>query len=706
MAERSMADRGLRLIAPLIMLAAGLFGAPSAHADGASSAWFETDQGKVRLIAAQAAVGAATQVQIGLEFRLAPHWKIYWRSPGDAGLPPHLDWSGSDNLAAARIAWPVPRRFSVQGLDTIGYEGTIVLPITVRLDHPGGALRLRAALDYLTCREICIPSRTNLALDLPAGAAPAGADADDNAAQIARFQALVPPAVAAGIAVTDATVERGSAPTLALQVRSDRRLAAPDVFIDAPAGIAFGPPTAAFARTSGETMLRLPISGDAASLALLPGRKLTVTLVDGARALEATVTPAEAQPPAGFGRLLSMLGLALIGGFILNLMPCVLPVLSIKLLSVIDHAGRSRLQQRLGFLATACGILLSFLALALMLIVLWTAGVAIGWGVQFQQPWFLVAMAALLTLFAANLWGVFEVPLPGFAGRLSPAFDHRSLLGNVAVGAFATLLATPCSAPFLGTAVGFALAAGPVEIFCIFLALGLGLASPYLAVAMVPDVVRWLPRPGRWMMHLRRVLGIALALTVLWLVWVLAAQIGVTGALAVGALMIMLAASLAIARRPAIRRGAPALAVLAALLMPLASPAPPPASGADGIWHPFDQASIAGLVENGHVVFVDVTADWCLSCKVNERLVLDTSGVLARLRAPGVVAMRADWTQPSETIAAYLHRFGRYGIPFNAVYGPGAPEGLPLSEFLTVEAVTDALRHAAGPPARLGAAMP
>lgn len=703
-----MVDRGLRLMAALIVLAAGFLAAPSARADGAASAWFETDQGKVRLIAAPQAAGAATEVQLGLEFRLASHWKIYWRSPGDAGFPPRLDWSGSDNLAAARIAWPIPRRFSVQGLDTIGYEGTVVLPVAVRLDHPGAPLHLRAALDYLTCREICIPYHTILALDLPAGPAPPGAngDADDSAAQIARFQALVPPAGAAGISVTDATVERGRAPTLALRVRSDRPLAAPDVFVDAPAGIAFGAPRVASAGASGETVLRLPISGDAASLSMLAGHRLTVTLVDGTRALEAHVTPAEAPPPAGFGRLLSMLGLALIGGFILNLMPCVLPVLSIKLLSVVDHAGRSRLQQRLGFLATACGILLSFLALALTMIVFQSIGIAVGWGVQFQQPWFLVAMAALLTFFAANLWGLAEVPLPGFAGRLSPAFDHRSLLGNVAVGAFATLLATPCSAPFLGTAVGFALAAGPVEIVTIFLALGIGLASPYLAVALIPGVARWLPRPGRWMIRLRRVLGIALALTVVWLVWVLAAQIGVEGALAIGALMIMVTALLAVARRPAIRRGAPALAVVAALLVPLASPAPAPASGADGMWRPFDQASIAGLVDDGHVVFVDVTADWCLSCKVNERLVLDTGSVLARLRAPGVVAMRADWTQHSETIAAYLHRFGRYGIPFNAVYGPGAPDGLPLSEFLTKEAVTDALRHAAGPPSRLGAATP
>ncbi len=710
MVHRCIIDLGRQVVAALLIVAAGLLAAAPARADDGASPWFETQQGKVRLIAASPTVDSGADVQLGLQFELASGWKIYWRSPGDAGFPPHLDWSRSDNLASAEMAWPVPQRFSVQGLETIGYEDEVVLPIAAHPKQAGAPLHLRAALDYLTCREICIPYQAVLELALPAGGSPAGASppgADAYAALIERFRSLVPPHAAAGLAVDGATFQGGSSPALFLRVSSAIPLKALDIFLDAPGGVAFGAPVITAPKAGArDTLARLSVSGDAASLASLLDHPLTVTLVAGARSLETTVQPTQAPPLRPVASMLSMLALALLGGLILNLMPCVLPVLSIKLLSVIDHAGRTRAEQRLGFLGNATGILLSFLALAVAMIILKSAGTAVGWGIQFQQPWFLIAMAALLILFAANLWDFFAVPLPGFADRLAPAGQGRVFAGNVAVGAFVTLLATPCSAPFLGTAVGFALASGPGDIIGIFLALGIGLALPYLAVALMPSVAYVLPRPGLWMIKLRRILGVVLALTALWLVSVLAAQIGVAGALAVAALLLVIAGFLGLAHRPLLRRGVPAAAVIGALLVPLVARAPAAATGADAMWRAFDPASIADLVGTGHVVFVDVTADWCLSCKVNERLVLDAASVRSRLRAPGVVAMRADWTQPSETIAGYLKRFGRYGIPFNAVYGPGAPNGLPLSEFLTQDAVTGALQQAAGAPSRLGAATP
>jgi suppressor for copper-sensitivity B len=313
-------------------------------------------------------------------------------------------------------------------------------------------------------------------------------------------------------------------------------------------------------------------------------------------------------------------------------------------------------------------------------------------------------MVALLTLFACNLWGVFEVPLPMALAALGTAREGRLLLGNFAAGAFATLLATPCSAPFLGTAIGFALAAGPFEVFAIFLALGLGLAAPYLLVALLPRLAAWLPRPGRWMLTLRRILGVALALTALWLVSVLVAQTGVVAALAAGALIAGAAIALMLLRRGAAQRALPAALLAAAFLMPPLLAAPPSAARPDAFWRPFDQAQIDRLVSDGHVVFVDVTAEWCLTCKLNEQLVIGAPAVTARLSAPDVVAMRADWTRPSAAIAAYLRGFGRYGIPFNAVYGPAAPHGLALSEILTPDQVLAALSEAARPGRVAGAA--
>ncbi len=674
---------------------------PADAADSAASEWFVTDQGRVRLIAAAPSIDGGT-VHLGLEFEMAPHWKIYWRSPGDAGYPPHLDWTGSRNLAGADVAWPAPRRFSVQGLQTVGYETAVVLPISARLADAAAPLHAELALDYLTCREICIPYQTTLTLDLGSGGEVT--HTAGYAERIASFQARVPAGGSTDLAVTGAMIEPGVPPVLVLRLSSREPLGAPDAFVEGPPGVAFGAPALAAGDAPGETLLRLPATGVDTSAAAVAGQPLTITVVDGTRAVEAVVTPTLGQAPTSVLQFASMLGLALLGGFILNLMPCVLPVLSIKLLSVIEHRGRSRLMTRLGFLATAVGIVGSFLALALAMIGLKAAGIAVGWGLQFQQPPFLIAMALLLTAFACNLWGLFEVPLPSVVGRLATTGNRRALLGNVVTGAFATLLATPCSAPFLGTAVGFALAGGPVEILTIFFTLGIGLAAPYLLVAIVPRIAQLLPRPGHWMVTIRRVLGGVLALTVAWLVFVLTAQIGLLPGLLIGALMVLLMGVLAWRQLPPpLRRGAALLLLIGAFLVPGTAPK---SSGGGDYWRPFDRAAIADLVRHGHVVFVDVTAAWCATCKANELFVLDTAAVHRALTAAPVVAMRADWTQADPAITAYLRKFGRYGIPFNAVYGPGTPDGQPLSELLTVDQINAALARAATAPNHLGSVAP
>jgi len=673
------------------MLSLGL--ASAAMAEAGASDWFATDQGRVRLVAAAPGAGDDATLRLGLEFRLAPHWKIYWRSPGDAGYPPRLDWTGSTNLAGAEMEWPAPQRFSVLGLETVGYTDAVVFPITARLEHPGKPSHLHLALSYLTCDDICIPYDAVLDLDvLGAGAASGG----NYAALIARYAERVPAkGGSADFKLAGAAIAAGRHPVLELRVKASPPLATPDAFIDGRAGVAFGKPQPPGRDEDGESVLRLPIFGERGAIDRLVGEPIAVTVVDGARALEANIIPAAA-PPSGGGLdfLLGILPLALLGGLILNLMPCVLPVLSIKLLGVIEQGGRSRQALRLGFLATAIGIVLSFLALAGMMVALKGAGVAVGWGVQFQQPLFLIAMVAVLTLFACNLWGFFEVSLPGWLGGLAARGEGTSFASNVAIGAFATLLATPCSAPFLGTAVGFALAAGPLEIIAIFAALGLGLSAPYLLVALLPQLARYLPRPGRWMLVFRRILGLALALTALWLVSVLVAEIGSTAALAVALLMLATAASLQLLHAPAARRVAPAALLMGAFLVPVVLAAPPGVAQPDAFWQPFDRVALERAVGEGKVVFVDVTADWCLTCKVNKELVIETPQIRARLAAPGTIAMRADWTRPSDAIAAYLRSFGRYGIPFNAVYGPGAPTGIALSEVLTPGAVLDALATA------------
>lgn len=706
---RKTPDLSLRRLTRRGVLVAGLglgILATPAGAAAPASAWAETEQTAVRLIAATEAVGTGETVPLGLEFRLEKDWKIYWRSPGDAGFPPRPDWTGSENLAKATLGWPVPGRFSVLGLETLGYQDAVVLPLTARLETPGRPLRLRASVDYLTCKEICIPYTAELALDLPAG----DARPSPFVHLINRFAVRVPGDGAAHGLSIQRVEALGAGKDAALRVVASAAapFVAPDVFVEGPAGLAFDRPRVTFEQAGHVAVATLGVHGAERIEEALSAVPLTVTLADGARGAERTVVPVAADGAGEAASLALIVGLALLGGLILNLMPCVLPVLSIKLLGVVSHGGRARAEVRRSFVASAAGILFSFLVLAAALIGVKTAGGVIGWGIQFQQPWFLIAMAVIITLFAGNLWGFFDIRLPAaLAGVGGGAASRNGLAGSFLAGAFATLLATPCSAPFLGTAVAFALARGTGEILLVFAALGLGLALPYLAVAAVPALATRLPKPGAWMVRLRRVLGFALAATAAWLVTVLAGVIGGVPAAAVGFLLAAIIGFLAAGHHFGGRFRAAALLAVAGLsavafVVPIGAGGPSAAirsADLSALWQPFDETAIGGLVGQGHVVFVDVTADWCVTCQVNKTFVLGREAVIARLGAPPVIAMEADWTRPDAGIARYLAGFGRYGIPFNVVYGPRAPQGIVLPELLSEAAVLDALERAAAPTA-------
>ena len=693
-----------------------LFGQTTASF-AAAGPWAENDHGRLRLISAGDTSAADPQVArgleggqlIGLQVEMQPGWKIYWRSPGDAGFPPSLDWTGSENLAAAEMEWPAPHRFSLFGLETFGYSDEVVFPIVLQPDNPEAPSELKARVDYLTCSDICVPYSEEVSLSLPPGPGVAEPELfllDYYRQQVPRRDDSMGLSIEA--VYLDGSLE---APVLVAEVRSTTPFATPDLLIEGPPEFSFAAPEVAF--SEGDTLAELRLAANV-SEGVLEGKQFTLTLIDGPRGVEDEAVLRYQDTDAmvsslGGGELdwqvfLQMLGLAILGGLILNLMPCVLPVLSIKLLSVLKQSGRARGEVRASFLATAAGIVCSFLVLAGVALAVKGAGMSVGWGIQFQQPLFLLAMALLLTLFACNLMGLFEIQLPAVLGdHLTPG-DGKGLGGSFMTGAFATLLATPCSAPFLGTAVGFALARGPFEILSIFAALGLGLALPYLAVAAMPGLAALLPKPGMWMVHLRRILGLGLAGFAVWLLTIVAAQAGLRTAIVAALLLLCLAALLWGGRRvfgPERRLATPVLAsILAVAVLVL----PGRFTQADGLttavsqdaWPVLDTAAITRLVDEGQVVFVDVTADWCITCQVNKKLVISEPEVAARLADAAVALQRGDWTSPDEAISAYLASHGRYGIPFNAVYGPGAPEGILLPELLTKDTVMEALDKAAG----------
>lgn len=398
---------------------------------------------------------------------------------------------------------------------------------------------------------------------------------------------------------------------------------------------------------------------------------------------------------------ISIILLAIIGGAILNIMPCVLPVLSIKLISVINHSNAPIQKVRFAFLSTIIGILFCFIVFAFCASLIKLTGNSLGWGLQFQNPYFLIFLTLVLVVFMGNLLGIFEINfdqvLATFLNKkiTNNEQKERIFLTNFFSGILAVLLATPCSAPFLGTAISFALSQNFLVILLIFFSIGIGFALPYFVLLFAPSLVRLLPKPGMWMVKIKQLMAGLLAATILWLIYILSHNIGLLGAALIGILSIALLLSIKKIKSYFLKYLAIVLIVAVAFCIPVdIKKNNITLNENDVLWVEFDEAAIYKNIMAGRVVVVDVTADWCLSCKFNKIRVLQDKEVMAKLKVGGIIAIRGDITKPNEEIMNYLHKNGRFAIPFNAVYGPGAKNGILLSEFLTKKELLDAIEKA------------
>lgn len=646
----------------------------------------------------------ASAISGGLSLSLVDGWKTYWRSPGEVGLPPEINFAGSENVASVEMLWPAPHRFTAFGIQNFGYSGDVVLPLSIQLETPGEPATLQANVNLLVCSDVCVPLNFDLTIELP-GIGVGGADAIDlsSAEQIARYAARVPSEVPTNfVSDIEAYVDE-NAQTLTVFSRGGDVFQAPDIFPEMAGYTAFGEPDIRLGDGGTSVWAQFPI------LVLDPeSTDVTITLTDGDRAATLAATLVDAPIPAPFNlqveqtsfAALAWIGLfAILGGLILNVMPCVLPVLSIKLASVVSGKSKTQGEIRVSFLASAMGVMAFMWFLAAVTFGLQQIGFTVGWGLQFQNPGFLALMVVILAVFAANMLGLFEIALPSrLQTRMAASGSRGGYAGDFATGAFAAVLATPCSAPFLGTAIAFALTGRAIDIAVVFTGLGLGLALPYFIVAAYPRVAQMMPKPGRWMVILKVVLGALLLVTAAWLIWVLSGVAGSTATFVTVGLTLALIALICAKRISDLPKWAGIVVLAIAPIVAAGQFADRSAVDLAAIeteWTVFDRAAIARHVSQGDVVFIDVTADWCLTCQANKLLVLDRDPVVSALASNGMITMRADWTRPSEDISRYLASFGRYGIPFNAVYGPGAPDGIVLSELLSAEAVLQALSDAA-----------
>ena len=702
-----------RWIVALLTAASSL----AAHAQTAvPGAVVKTDEVRAELVAhAPQGVSAGKPVWLGLIIEHAPHWHTYWKNPGDSGLPTTLTWQLPAGVAAGEIAWPTPSRLPIGPLVNYGFEGKLLLPVpvTVASGFKGDALNVKLSAQWLVCKDVCIPQQGEFVLRVPVQATTAA-----HAALFATAWAAEPKDVADAKVnaelVDDAKALRMSIGGLpaALQGKELSFFAETAGVIDHAAKIkglwegttwrADVPISPQRFESPSRMHAVLTAPGQAA------GARVDFPIAGAWPALTPPPTPAALQteavavapPPPNIGFGVALL-FAFIGGALLNLMPCVFPILSLKVLGFAGHA-HSRRALVGGGLAYSAGVVLSFVALAALLLVLRAGGEQIGWGFQLQSPGFIVVLAVLFTMIALNLAGLFEFGTVLPSGLASARLRHP-LADSFLTGVLAVAVASPCTAPFMGAALGFAFTLPAAQSLLLFAVLGLGMALPYLVMSLWPAVARAMPKPGVWMATFKTVMAFPMLATVVWLVWVLGQQTSIDGAAALLAVLVALAFALwawgrvdstRVARAVWSTAGVALLGLSVAWALPTwreARGAPVAASGGTERWQAWSPERVAALNAEGRTVFVDFTAAWCVTCQVNKRSTLNDAGLMSEMDTARVVTMRADWTRRDATISNELSRLGRNGVPVYAIYKQGQTQPTLLPELLSVQTVRDAL---------------
>lgn len=629
-------------------------------------------------------------VWAAIAFTIADGWHIYWQNPGDSGIPTTLDWKQLPaGVTAGSIHWPVPHRASMGGLVNYGYEKQVILPVPLALKE-GAALtgEVSVKADWLVCKDTCIPESAILTGHLEEKTSEEDLTALDQALE----QVPQPSSAAAYVVATDQQVR------IAVATQADTHA---DIF---PVTDGWFPnsATATIHRTKGWIGFELPRASGALAdrfdaVLRLKHEGITERLQINAKRVDtfpadipASLFATATEPTGGNGGtgLLTTLFLAFIGGLILNLMPCVLPVLSLKLLSLSRKAEASRAIALTHGLSYTAGVLVSFALIGGLLLALKTGGASVGWGFQLQSPGFVLALTLIVYLVALNLLGLFELPVL-FGSRGHDLTSRDSALGSFATGVLAVALATPCTAPFMAPALGAALTLPAAASMLIFLALGFGLALPYLLVSIVPALRRMLPKPGQWMQRFKEFLAFPMFATAAWLLWVLSEQAGGAGLLQALALLLVVALAIWGLKRNhaslwrAFWKVLLAGSILCALINPPQLAIDSPADSEHAV---FNSDEIARLRAENKPVFVDATAAWCITCKVNERVALKDARIVSLFEERDITFMVADWTKRDDAITAWLASFGRNGVPLYVYYPPGKDPVI-LPQILTPDIV-------------------
>ena len=602
---------------------------------------------KIKLLNVIKYDGANPTILLGLKVTLSPGWKIYWRNPGDAGLPPEIKWSNTNKIQSLKLLFPSPIRFDFYGIETFGYENEVIFPMEIV--NSGNNKTLSGNLDFSAqvCSKICVP--VNKLFDL------SRIDYNyENASilkEITRYKSMVP------ILAQDKELKLLSYnfQDKKLNLVFDKKFTfkVNDIIIEDSKDRVYPKP---FFTTENQLM-NISIDTKDIKNEDLNNQKLHLTFINDKSSFKKSITTTNLLTSNlisdthniaiifGFKILL----VAFIGGFILNFMPCVLPVLSLKMIQLINYRDQNQFNFRLKIFFNIFGILTTFICLAIGTYFIKTAGDMVGWGVQFQSEYFLIFMITLTLIFSLNLFGIFQFYLPSkFLSILS--YRTNGFAGDFLTGMFMTLLATPCTAPFVGTAIGFALAGTTFEIFTIFIVMGFGLSFPLIIFSLFPNIISFIPKPGNWFVLFKKLMALLLLGTAIWLT----------------SILVKLNSDFFYSSKSNID------------------------NQITSNWDITNNIELPNqLARQGKIVFIDITADWCLTCKVNKFLVTDTMDVKELFQKHKVTVLRLDWTKPNYEIKRFLSRKGRYGIPFNEIYGPSLPNGKIFPELLNQNTIKE-----------------
>ncbi len=671
---------------------------------------------KTSIVADTKAVEAGKPFTVGVRFEIKREWDIYWQFVGDIGLPTSVGWKLPAGFRAGPLQWPVPKAHLAPG-DILNYvyedETLLFAEITPPAEMPSGPVEIKAKVAWQMCNaEMCVPGSANVALSLPIGAV-----GPDNADLFAKWRALIPKTAGAPFQVK---WHREKANEFSIDITGLPKEFKAEFFPLPPSrDVKLGHPKSSEVATDGSRTITFPIEESGApnlawqgviatSKGDAPREGWLVAADDQIPPVgRAAVSPPKSAPlPASGTSLFATLWAAFLGGLILNLMPCVLPVIALKIFGFISQAHEEpRRVFRLG-LAFVAGVFVFFLGLAALVIAIKSGGGRFNYGFQFQNPYILTALIAFVFVFAMSMFGVFEITLGSGAATKLDALSGREGYGGAFVhGLFTTLLGTSCTAPFLGPVLGFAVVQPPHLVVAVFLAIAAGMSLPYFLLTWQPAWMKYLPKPGAWMERIKQFMGFALLAVVVWLLGVLGGSRGVDALVAVCSFLLLL--GVACWFFGAIRQRIVAWPVVIAVIVSgwflfLKSDLST-APGTSGIakheiqpggipWEPFTPERLAEALKSGRPVFIDFTADWCLNCKYNEKVVLETEPVRAAFREKKIVALKADWTNGDPVITNMLKEFNRAGVPVYVIYLPGSTEPIVLPEILTQSVV---LRHLA-----------